>query len=94
MKKEYKIIELKPPFMGYIAVSKAQITVPVIKIDPAYEGRGYFGKLLKRLEGTGKTIIFPTVVSEKLAMILLKKGYENAVIYDNEMKQNIEVMRR
>lgn len=67
---------------GYWWETEHQICVPFI--ESQHEGNGTFTKWLDILEGKGKTIFFPTVISARLDFILRNRKYIDAFMLDKE----------
>jgi len=68
---------------GYWWETDTQIRIPLV--ENKNEGDGTFSRWLTELEGKGKLIFFPTIVSARLDTILRKRGYKEAFAEDGEM---------
>ena len=63
---------------------ETNVLICVADIRSRFEGQGYFRRWLDELEAKGKNIFFPTVISARLDMILRKRGYIEAFVYDRD----------
>jgi len=92
MKQEKLTKPINEHIEGYMIETKDVIFVPALFVKE--EGKGHLSRFIKEIESKGKTIKFTSVVSEKLAMILLKKGYEPKEEWFEEAGENVLVMEK
>jgi len=78
-----KYLDMPEGLEGYWWETDNQICIPLVASKN--EGDGTFSNWLNELEGKGKLIFFPTIVSARLDHILRKRGYKDAFVIDKKM---------
>lgn len=83
------VIDLKPPLRGYFVSHVERVAyLPAILSDE--EGQGHAGRLLLELQDSHDVVVVPSVVSERLAGMLGRRGYHVELHYAVSMCEHVE----